>query len=125
MGQPVKLSDELVDDARAVVQFSQRSIAGQIEFWAGLGKSIEPLLRGERLMLLQRSGSERLLSQAIADVGTAKGCKQVEACLENRPYPHYKPVPGKPELVRRIEADGTETIGRFVERQFVEVEKHG
>ncbi len=44
MGQPVKLSDELVDDARAVVPFSQLSIAGQIEFWAGLGKSIEPLL---------------------------------------------------------------------------------
>ena len=49
MGQPVKLSDELVDDARAVVPFSQRSIAGQIEFWAGLGKSIEPLLRGDRV----------------------------------------------------------------------------
>jgi ParD-like antitoxin of type II bacterial toxin-antitoxin system len=32
MGQPVKLSDELIDDARAVVPFSQRSIAGQIEF---------------------------------------------------------------------------------------------
>jgi hypothetical protein len=31
MGQPVKLSDELVDDARAVVPFSQRSIAGQIK----------------------------------------------------------------------------------------------
>jgi len=32
MGQPVKLSEELVEDARAVVPFSQRSIAGQIEF---------------------------------------------------------------------------------------------
>ncbi len=28
MGQPVKLSDELVDDARTVISFSQRSIAG-------------------------------------------------------------------------------------------------
>ncbi len=53
MGQPVKLSDELVDDARAVVPFSQRSIAGQIEFWAGLGKSIEPLLRGDRALSMQ------------------------------------------------------------------------
>ncbi|MFN9944710.1 MAG: TA system antitoxin ParD family protein [bacterium] len=52
MGQPVKLSDDLVDDARAVVPFSQRSIAGQIEFWAGLGKSIEPLLRGDRALSL-------------------------------------------------------------------------
>ncbi len=53
MGQPVKLSDELVDDARAVVPFSQRSIAGQIEFWAGLGKSIEPLLRGDLALAVQ------------------------------------------------------------------------
>lgn len=123
MGQPVKLSDELVDDARAVVPFSQRSIAGQIEFWAGLGKSIEPLLRGDRSMLLQRSGSERPLSQAIAEVDTAKGRKKVDAYLKKRPYPHYKPVPGKPNLLRRIEADGTETIGRFVDRQFVEDRK--
>ena len=120
MGQPVKLSDELVDDARAIVQFSQRSIAGQIECWAGLGKSIEPLLRGDRSMLLQRSGSERPLSQAIAEVDTAKGRKQLEAYLEKRPYPHYKPVQGKPDLLRRVEADGTETIGRFVDRQLVE-----
>lgn len=122
MGQPVKLSDELVDDARAVVPFSQRSIAGQIEFWAGLGKSIEPLLRGDRSMLLRMSGSERSLSQAIAEVDTAKGRKRVEAYLKKRPYPHYKPVPGDPELLRRIEADGSEVIGRFVGRDFVEVE---
>jgi len=122
MGQPVKLSDELVDDARAVVPFSQRSIAGQIEFWAGLGKSIEPLLRGDRCMLLRMSGSERPLSQAIAEVDTTKGRKQVEAYLKKRPYPHYKPVPGEPELLRRIEADGSEVIGRFVGRDFVEVE---
>ncbi|WP_372899097.1 hypothetical protein [Stieleria sp.] len=122
MGQPVKLSDQLVDDARAVVPFSQRSIAGQIEFWAGLGKSIEPLLRGDRSLLLQRSGSERSLSQAIAEVDTVAGRKRVEAYLKQRPYPHYKPVPGDPELLRRIEADGSEVIGRFVGRDFVEVE---
>ena len=122
MGQPVKLSDELVDDARAVVPFSQRSIAGQIEFWAGLGKSIEPLLRGDRAMLLRISGSERPLSQAIAEVDTAKGRKRVEAYLTKRPYPHYKPVPGDPELLRRIEVDGSEVIGRFVGRDFVLVE---
>lgn len=47
LGQPVKLSNERVDDARAVVPFSHRSRAGQIEFWAALGKAIEPLLRGD------------------------------------------------------------------------------
>lgn len=32
MGQPVTLSDELVDDARAVAPGSRQSIAEQIEF---------------------------------------------------------------------------------------------
>lgn len=125
MGQPVKLSDELVNDARSVVPFTQRSIAGQIEFWAGLGKSIEPLLRGDRALSLQMASAERPLSQILSEVDTAKGRKRVEAVLSKRPYPHYKPVPGKPDLVCRIEEDGSETVGRFVRRHFepVEVER--
>lgn len=119
MGQPVKLSDQLVDDARAVVPFSQRSIAGQIEFWAGLGKSIEPLLRGDRAISLQMAGGERPLSQLLAEVETAKGRKRLESTLARRPYPHYRPVPGQPDLICRIEEDGTEVVGRFVGRDFV------
>lgn len=61
MGQPVKLSDDLVDNAPPVVPFSQRSIAGQNGFWAGLGKYIEPLLRGDRAIALKMSGAERPL----------------------------------------------------------------
>ncbi len=119
MGQPVQLSDELVDEARAVVPFSQRSIAGQIEFWAGLGKSIESLLRGSRSKQLRDSGLTRPLSEAIAEVGTVQGKNKLDAYLEQGPYPHFQAVPGKPGLFRRIEADGTEAIGRFVGRDFV------
>ncbi len=122
MGQPVKLSDELVNDARAVVPFSQRSIAGQIEFWAGLGKSIEPLLRGDRALSLQMAGGERPLSVLLAEVETAKGRKRLEAVLNRRPYPHFKPVVGHPDLICRIEEDGKETVGRFIGREFIAVE---
>jgi hypothetical protein len=117
MGQPVKLSDELVDDARAVVPFSQRSIAGQIEFWAGLGKSIEPLLRGDQALSLQMCGGDRPLSQLLSEVGTAKGRKRLESTLDKLPYPHYKP-----DLICRIEENGKETVGRFVGREFKAVE---
>ncbi len=123
MCQPVKLSDELVDDARAVVPFSQRSIAGQIEFWAGLGKSIEPLLRGDRALSLQIAGGERPLSQLLSEVETAKGRKRLESTLTKRPYPHYKPVPDHPDLICRIEEDGRETVGRLVGREFHEAER--
>lgn len=34
MSQPVKLSDGLVLDARITGEIAERSIAGQIEFWA-------------------------------------------------------------------------------------------
>ncbi len=122
MGQPVKLSDEIVDDARAVVPFSQRSLAGQIEFWAGLGKSIEPLLHGDRALSLHMAGGERRLSQLLSEVETAKGRKRLEATLNKRPYPHYKLVPGHPDLICRIEKDGKEIIGRFVGREFKAVE---
>ena len=122
MGQPVKLSDQLVDDARAVVPFSQRSIAGQIEFWAELGKSVEPLLRGDRAFSLQMAGKERPLSQLVSEVETAKGRKRLEATLNKRPYPHYKPVPDHPDLICRIEKDGKETVGRFVGRAFKAIE---
>jgi hypothetical protein len=34
MSQPVKISDELIGDARRIAAIAERSIAGQIEFWA-------------------------------------------------------------------------------------------
>jgi hypothetical protein len=122
MGQPVKLSDELVDDARAVVPFSQRSIAGQIEFWAGLGKSIEPLLRGDSALSMQMAGGQRSLSQLLSEVETTKGRKRLEATLIKRPYPHYRSVPDHPNLICRIDEDGRETVGRFICREFKAVE---
>jgi hypothetical protein len=51
MSQPVKLSDELVLDARLTGEIAERSIAGQIEFWANLGRAIEPLVSGAHALL--------------------------------------------------------------------------
>ncbi len=121
MGQPVKLSDDLVCDARATTKWSERSIAGQIEFWAQLGRSLEPLLRGDRAMALRRAGSVRPLSEAIAGVDTPAGKKRVFEYLQSRPFPHFEAVGGKPGLLRKIDEDGTETIGRFVNRVFESV----
>ncbi len=123
MGQPVKLSDELVSDARNVAELSQRSIAGQIEFWAAIGKSIEPLLRGDRVMALRQSGAARPLRELIAEVDTDKGRERVRDYLDRQPFPHYRVAEGRPGLLCRIDEDGTETIGRFAGREFQPVER--
>jgi uncharacterized ParB-like nuclease family protein len=122
MSQPVKLSDALVLDARMAGEAQERSIAGQVEFWAKLGRSIELMLDGQRVMALRRSAGTQPLSEALASVDTTAGRKRVADVLANQPYPHYKQYSGQHGLLVRIEEDGTETVGRFVNRVFVATE---
>jgi hypothetical protein len=122
MGQPVKLSDALVLDARLAGEAQERSIAGQVEFWAKLGQSVEPLLNGRQVAELRRTGQTRPLSELIGSVETATGKARTRAFLESRPYPHYRQVSGQPRTYVRTDADGTETVGRFVNRAFVAAE---
>jgi hypothetical protein len=119
MSQPVKLSDELVLEARTVGAVARRSIAGQVEFWARLGKSIEPLLRGDRALALQRSGTARSLAESIQAVDTAVGRDRVRTYLESLPFPHFEPCQDEAGMLVRIDEDGTRTRGRFVNREFV------
>jgi hypothetical protein len=118
MGQPVKLSDALILDARLVGKTAERSIAGQIEFWARVGKAVEPLLRGDRALRLKERGDAVPLSRLLATVGTKAGRERLEGHLAGRPFPHFEPAPGRPGLLVRIEADGTRRVGRFVNRVF-------
>ena len=118
MSQPVKLSDELVLDARLTSELAQRSIAGQIEYWAQLGRAIEPLLEGAQALALRRAGAVKPLSECLASVDSPEGRRRVGEYLQSRRFPHYEPAPDAPGMLVRIEADGSRTVGRFVNRQF-------
>jgi hypothetical protein len=119
MSQPVKLSDSLVLDARLAAETVQRSIAGQVEFWARLGRAVEPLLQGDQVMALCRSGAERPLSECLGSVDSREGRARVAEHVASLPYPRYEPAPDAPGMLVRTEADGTRTVGRFVRRKFV------
>jgi ParD-like antitoxin of type II bacterial toxin-antitoxin system len=118
MSQPVKLSDSLVLDARLAGQTLERSIAGQVEFWARLGRSVDLLLEGQQVLALCRSATARPLSACLESADSPEGRRRVAAFLESQPYPHYQPHPDRPGLLVRIEANGSRTVGRFVKRQF-------
>ena len=122
MSQPVKVSDGLVLDARLMGEAVERSIAGQIEFWAKLGRAIEPLLQGDKVMALCRSGEAKPLSECLKEVDSPAGRQRVVEHLESQPYPRYE-ASDKPGLLVRLDADGKRTVGRFVNRQFQPVEK--
>ena len=118
MSQPVKLSDSLVLDARLTSVAAERSIAGQIEFWAGLGRAIEPLMRLPDVLALRRAGATKPLSACLAEVGTPAGTRRVANYLETRPYPHYEADAKKPGVLVRVDEGGTRTRGRFINRRF-------
>ena len=75
MSQPVKLSDVLVLDARLTGRIAERSIAGQIEYWANLGRAIEPLLQGHQALALCKRAGTRPLSECLSMVGYGSGAE--------------------------------------------------
>ena len=118
MSQPVKLSDALVLDARLAGKAMERSIAGQVEFWAGIGKAIEPLLMGAQVIALCRDGAAHPLSECLEAVDSPAGRQRLEEFLGGQPWPHYEPHPDKAGMVVRIEENGKRATGRFVNRRF-------
>ncbi|MBX3745543.1 MAG: hypothetical protein KF833_09570 [Verrucomicrobiae bacterium] len=64
----MKLSDCIALDARFTAELSQRSIAGQIEYWANLGRGIEQVIQRAALHpcggagCRTRSGALRLVA---------------------------------------------------------------
>lgn len=116
---PVKLSDALVLDARIAGKTMGRSISGQVEFWARLGRAIDPILNGAQAMAASRRGLDRSLSDILAEVDTPVGRQRMAEHLDSLPYPHYQPHPDRPGFLIRIEADGRRTIGRFQQRIFM------
>ncbi len=121
MSQPVKLSDSLVLEARLTSEITERSIAGQIEFWAKLGRALESLLDGARSLALCRAGTARPLSACLDSVDSEEGRERTARVLQSLPFPHYEAAPDAPGLLVRIEADGKRSVGRFVNRKFEQV----
>lgn len=119
MGQPVRISDELILEARLISKIEDRSIAGQIEFWAHLGEALEPLLQGVQMLALRRAGLVKPLSDRLESVDCEEGRRRVIDYLSSLPFPHYEAAPNKPGLLVRIEADGKRTEGRFIDRRFI------
>lgn len=122
MAQPVKLSDDLVLDARMTAEASERSIAGQVEYWARLGRAAERLMRADTVLKLKRIGDARPLSKSLEAIETPDGRERLNTVLAQRPFPHFEPAEGRAGLIVKIDADGSRTIGRFVRRAFVPVE---
>ena len=116
---PVKLSGELVEEARSSAKLLHRSLTAQIEHWATLGRVIESQLPGDTLsQLLKQIGGPMKISQAAE----AAQRQQIGAVLTDylrsppadgawlkelsaRGVPLYGSEPGKPDTIVRLSPD--------------------
>lgn len=121
MSQPVKLSDALILEARITAEAQERSIAGQVEYWAKLGRSVSDLLNGRVQQRLVANHGAKSLSEVVETVDQPEGHARLKAYLQTRPFPHFEAHPTRKGLLIRTEEDGRTSVGRFKNRQFIEV----
>jgi ParD-like antitoxin of type II bacterial toxin-antitoxin system len=112
MGQPVKLSDEMILEARTAGAAMGRSIAGQVEFWASIGRTLEKVANRSQIERLQQRATLPL-SEIVSTVNGPAGRARLSAYLESKPFPRFSAHPEVDRLFVREDADGTRTVGRF------------
>lgn len=123
MGMPVKLSDDLVKDARQEAEATDRSLTSQIEHWARLGRKVERVLQHEDVLDLKRAGetasappTRRAILSTLRQIAAEASRPELAATLRNGRTVYQDAGDSR---VERIERDGTRTVGRFVNRRFI------
>jgi hypothetical protein len=128
MGLPVKLSDDLVNQARIEAEIAHRSLTAQVEYWAHLGRKAERLLGQaelRELSLVDPDGKARgvsALREALTVALGSKGKGSAKAKIFGSGVPVYEAAPDHPGHIVRVTSDGKRTLGRIVNREFVATE---
>lgn len=126
----IKVSDALASEARLAAADSDRSLTGQIEHWARLGRAIEPALPTSLIAALKKSGlaldaleneaEKALVLDALARLRQSPPYANRATALRQSHGPLYEADPNQPGGVLRVNEDGTRTPGQFTNREFVE-----
>lgn len=122
MGMPVKLSDDLIKDARHEAEVTDRSLTSQIEHWARLGRKVERVLQHDDVLRLKRAGethappTRRAILSALRRIASELPRTELAATLRSARTVYQDAGDSR---VERIERDGTRTIGRIVNRRFI------
>lgn len=124
----VKLSDSLAEDARTASADADRSLTGQIEHWARIGKGVEPLFTAPTIAALKKSGGdlstvkdeqERARILAVLDAFHRTPRKALRDQMQLASTIIIEPDPEKPGSFIRIQPDGTQERGTLKGRQFI------
>ncbi len=124
----IKVSDSLASEARAAAADSDRSLTGQIEHWARIGKAVEPMFTAPVIGSLKKCGGDlaaieeeqerALVLEALGRLRESPRFEKFAAVVRESVGPLYEADPHRPEGIVQVHADGTRIPGRFVNRVF-------
>jgi ParD-like antitoxin of type II bacterial toxin-antitoxin system len=134
MGTPLKVSESLYEAARQESQAAERSITGQIEHWARIGRAVEALVAHQELLALKKAGDlldpvfptaarRKQVHDVLTGIAATSDRTAAQAVIASssgsRRYATDSAFPG---LVLEILPDGTRRPGRLQGRRFVPVD---
>jgi hypothetical protein len=100
-------------EVSAILQGFIRSLNAHIH---GSGGDVELCGLADRLLKRSPCG---VVDASLAVVASAEAERLLADHLNQLPYPHYEATPGDASTIVQIQADGSRTIGRFVDREFI------
>lgn len=119
MSTPLRLSNQLLTEARDAGDRFHRSITQQIEHWAQLGRSIEATLSYSSAGRLKDLSRVPDLGKVLARPETRAGKRKALSLIHARKKPTYSADPDYPNGVIQHQPNGRRIRGRFVNRVFI------
>ncbi len=128
MSTAIKVSESLAEEARTAAQDADRSLTGQVEHWARLGKAIEPLLTTKTITALKKWSDLTPEEEAVEKQRLLEALEQFSHAparvLRDRlglaGQTLYEVDPSDSERIIQVLPDGRRVRGQFVDRVFVE-----
>lgn len=128
MSTAIKVSESLAEEARTAALDADRSLTGQVEHWARLGKAIEPLLTTKTITALKKWSDLTPEEEAFERQRLLEALEQ----FSHTPAPVlrdrlgltgqtlYEVDPSDSERIIQVRPDGSRVRGQLVNRIFVE-----
>jgi hypothetical protein len=122
---PLRIDSELVNQARNSGALHDRPPTAQIEHWAKLGRVLDSVLSGASVAQVKQLSRVDDLEAILALTQTPEGRARARAVIARHKGPIYTADPEKPDVIIEKSPDGTSRRGRFINRQFVPIQKRG
>lgn len=125
----IKVSADFAESVRAAAAAADRSLTGQIEHWAKIGRATESILPAQVAAALKACAGDlhaiedpamrRSVLEALETLRSGAHYDETRRYLVGLGQPLFEADPADPNGIIQVQADGTRTKGRIVGRKFV------